>query len=564
VAAGLAALVVAAGLLRMAPGVCGVYHDDAIYVSSAQALAQGDGYRVAHVPGSPAQTKYPILYPGMLALVWRLAPQFPDNLAAMQALSLCCGALAIATGYLLLVRRGYFGRPIACAAAALTGTSASYVYFCTTTMAEGPFALALVGALAALDGWLSSAAPARQAPTARVGVATTGPDASWLAGLLVGAAAAAPMLLRTIGAAVVLAGFAVAWRRRLPRLAYVLGAASVAGPWLVWSWLHRVDYRQDPLRGYYTDYVGSWQSEGWVDLARIAAVNAASAAYGVMEFVGEGLLTGGSRPLSWDAPACALALVACGGGAWLAVFAALPQGRIVPWCLACYAATALVWPWMPHRFLAPIQLFVAAYLLQATVGLAQRLPDKWRPAPAWGAVAAGLLLAGNAALLLQHRQIVRELGYPMVRLGDPLVLWASYEDLFDWVRTTTSPDDVVVTGFDSMLSLYTGRPAIRPFASRPGRLFYRRESEHEAERDAAQLEQTLWAARPAFLIASPMPGFAEDEPFQTAIHMLADRYPEWLRPVYQGADARFAAYAVAWQHAPQQVARASIAPSDGG
>ena len=45
------------------PAVCGVYHDDAIYVVTAKALSQGDGYRLINLPESPSQTKYPILYP---------------------------------------------------------------------------------------------------------------------------------------------------------------------------------------------------------------------------------------------------------------------------------------------------------------------------------------------------------------------------------------------------------------------------------------------------------------------------------------------------------------------
>src|SRR5262249_4735789 len=50
--------------------VCGEYHDDAIYVSTAKALAEGEGYRQTFLPGAPPQTKYPPLYPALLAGVW--------------------------------------------------------------------------------------------------------------------------------------------------------------------------------------------------------------------------------------------------------------------------------------------------------------------------------------------------------------------------------------------------------------------------------------------------------------------------------------------------------------
>ncbi len=67
-------LVLLTGGYQMVQGVCGVYHDDGIYVSTAQALAEGQGYRLINLPGSPAQSKFPILYPALLAVVWRLWP----------------------------------------------------------------------------------------------------------------------------------------------------------------------------------------------------------------------------------------------------------------------------------------------------------------------------------------------------------------------------------------------------------------------------------------------------------------------------------------------------------
>src|SRR5580700_9005741 len=58
----------------------GFYHDDSLYWVSAHSLATGDGYRIQSLPGEPYQTKYPPLYPAMLAAIWKLNPQFPANL----------------------------------------------------------------------------------------------------------------------------------------------------------------------------------------------------------------------------------------------------------------------------------------------------------------------------------------------------------------------------------------------------------------------------------------------------------------------------------------------------
>ena len=96
----LGGLIILLGAWQMVLGVCGVYHDDGIYVITAKALAQGAGYRLINLPNSPLQTKYPILYPALLAIIWKIWPSFPKNLVAMQGVSLCAGAASVALSYL--------------------------------------------------------------------------------------------------------------------------------------------------------------------------------------------------------------------------------------------------------------------------------------------------------------------------------------------------------------------------------------------------------------------------------------------------------------------------------
>src|SRR3979411_3054568 len=67
----------------------GSYHDDAVYWISAESLAQGHGYRIAHLPENPPQTKYPPLYPALLSLIWRVNGAFPNNLPLLMAVQWC-------------------------------------------------------------------------------------------------------------------------------------------------------------------------------------------------------------------------------------------------------------------------------------------------------------------------------------------------------------------------------------------------------------------------------------------------------------------------------------------
>src|SRR3954470_24300485 len=117
-AAALALAVAVGGGMRMQPGVVGVIDDDAVYSVTAKALAEGRGYRLINLPGAPPQTKYPILWPAVLSLLWNAAP-FPANVVLMQALTLATGAALAALSYLYLVRWGYAGRASAFAAGLL-------------------------------------------------------------------------------------------------------------------------------------------------------------------------------------------------------------------------------------------------------------------------------------------------------------------------------------------------------------------------------------------------------------------------------------------------------------
>src|SRR6266567_4924511 len=91
----------------LAPARFGEYHDDGIYVTTAKALATGKGYRIISLPYEPAQTKYPPLYPFLLSLIWRVYPQFPQNLIWMMLLSVAATLSFLALTYRYLVRQSY-------------------------------------------------------------------------------------------------------------------------------------------------------------------------------------------------------------------------------------------------------------------------------------------------------------------------------------------------------------------------------------------------------------------------------------------------------------------------
>ena len=80
----LMAIVFFAAMLSVTPWPVGAFQDDAVYTLLAKSLATGEGYRMINLPGSPHATHYPPGYPAFLAVLWRLAPSFPDNIVVFK------------------------------------------------------------------------------------------------------------------------------------------------------------------------------------------------------------------------------------------------------------------------------------------------------------------------------------------------------------------------------------------------------------------------------------------------------------------------------------------------
>ncbi len=530
----LAALALAAGSWRMAPGVCGVYHDDAIYVSTAKALAQGDGYRLVDVPGTPLQTKFPVVYPALLAAVWRLWPEFPANLVLMQFFTLLTAAATVALSYLYLVRFGYFSRSIAAGAGLLCATAPTFLYFGVQTMAEMPFALLSIAAMWGLERAAVQTKPSR---CSQFGV-----------GILL----ALPFLCRTIGVTLIVAGIGVLFWNKRPLRWTIVGILSLAVPWVAWSLAGRGIWEQSRVDGYYTDYLGCWSSTGVSMFGSVLLWNTLTVAKGTGEYVLEGLSAlletnlGAGRTLIMFAP--------LGVVPWIAMMPGLRRARILPWMLVVYLALMLVWSWPPYRFLVPILPWLAAYFLSAAAEVASRLGTGIGRQRA-GAICLALIAAANAMLLARHAAVVSQTGYPLPEITDARADWSAHQRVFTWLKQHSQPGDVVASGLDSMVALYTGRQAFRPFVYQPGQLFY---GQPAAQSMDQELLDILKRRRPRYLVALPMPGFAEERPFAQAVADLRRQHPQWLTDVYQDVDLRFTIYELHDENEPRTEGRSEV------
>jgi hypothetical protein len=141
--------------LRAMPHL-GYYHDDSIYWVSAQSLAQGNGYKIASLPGEPYQTKYPPVYPALLAGIWKINPNFPSNLPLATLFAWLLLPVYLAVAWLAFRQLGFDWRQ-QCAMVAITGLSPVAAVFSFSLMPELLFASLLLASILLAERSLEAA-----------------------------------------------------------------------------------------------------------------------------------------------------------------------------------------------------------------------------------------------------------------------------------------------------------------------------------------------------------------------------------------------------------------------
>lgn len=517
VAFGLAGFVILLGSWQMVVGVCGVFHDDGIYVITAKALAQGKGYRLIDLPNAPLQTKYPILYPALLAVIWKIWPSFPDNLMAMQGLSLLAGAGTVALAYLFLVRFGYASRRIALIASLLCATSAFFLYFSTLTLSETPYAMISILALWAIEKQIRF--PADKI-TLQFGL-----------GLLL----AMPFLTRVIGIMLLPAGL-IALYLAGGRVRWVsLGAGLIVLPWILWM-LIGPKWPSNPINAYYTNYGSWWFSFGLLNISRMFLLNLLYTVTSIAT-ISIGLLC---NPVRYFGLINNIICIIVGSLTLLGALKMIRDKSVLSFYLTGCLCILLMWPWPPTRFLVPILPFLLACLLN----------EIWKTLQKYSAVSNRKLLITFTFMVLiginirasyQIGKMNRDMSYPYPAISKESVSWSSYSSIFHWINDHTQPGDVMASGLDTMVYLYTGRRSFRPFAMNPMSLFYLQDSR---PMDTAALIGILKNYQPKYLIQTPMPIFSEEKPFSNIITQAILKYPGLLKTVYVGEDKRFIIYKI--------------------
>ena len=423
-------------------------------MSSAQAIAAGQGYRLPSIPQTPVQTKHPVFYPLVLSLVWAWNPHFPANINVAVGVSAFFACWALIASYFLLRNLGT-GIGLALGIVAFCGLHPLFLRHAHQVMSDIPM-MALM---------LTAAVVAERALQPRAGL-------RWAA--LAGLVTAAAVLTRTIGVTIILAVVAAGLLRRQyrPALVFLMICLPVVAAGLFWlgdneslqPWVDQggPGFRQTWL--YYTSYLEFWKynvPNVDVFLAMVVSNTSMLVVSVVMYFLFFSL--GGSLAGALVLfPVAAAILV----GIWRQ---ARPRGwKVIHFILPCYIGVVLVWSHGEYmaRFCLPLlPLFclgiwteVRHVFTMATATLRARGPVLEKALVTGILGGCGLLAVSVVTAYWEARGSVVENSAAQVTVE------AEKKELYAWIRTQTDPSARFISSDDVDLYLHTGRQAMRPIA----------------------------------------------------------------------------------------------------
>ena len=444
----------------------GYFHDDTLYFSSARALATGYGYIIPSLPGTPPQTKYPILYSWILSRVWKMSPGFPGNVMPAIWVTSLFGCWFLAAAFQFLRKMEGIGNWAALAMVAFIAFEPTFLTFNAALLSDVPFMALALTAMVLADSAFQ--------PERRVWAAA-------LAGIFAGLSADA----RTLGLATVIGiGMIAVYRREFRKGLVVCLAAAPFVAVALWPSLSSAHgFAQASLAGgadpawnqtllYYTSYSGDWRSS----ITSVGMLVRLLKSTGSLLLVcpAQYLLAPGFQPWSPGGMAVYFALTLLlfagiarqvRGQGWIPAHAVLPV----------YCAILLIWPYpqMERFLLLFLPLFLAGLYLETkrlvlalvkNLQFQARLTEKLL-AGAFGAILLAVLCVAAWNYARGGRSELNAL------IESRRAILAEKQQAYAWVREHTSPETRIVAFEDVLLYLNTGRQAVRPISFRPSCCF---------------------------------------------------------------------------------------------
>jgi 4-amino-4-deoxy-L-arabinose transferase-like glycosyltransferase len=477
----------------------GIYHDDSIYLLSAKSLAEGEGYRIPSTPANMVQTKYPVLYPAVLSLVWRAFPDFPANVVWFKALSLmfCLGWLALSA---VLLNWWLDDWLIVVSLVALIAASPPVIFLSTSALSEMQFAFLLTGCLLLLfraDRDVSSA---------------------WFfgAGLLAGMC----YLTRSVGFVLIVMpiGYLVVHRKIKAAVSFALPAILLAAPWLLWQFQNQS--AADPYlsqSNYYSGY-NVLLNHSWPEKIRIVTLNMLQLMFSPYVMFFEIL-----------PKALGFVIIVLGFVLVLRGCRRDRVGRLVWWAAAGNVAVLLLWVWPPLRFVIP---WLPVFMLLAWRGVSLRFRNH-------GLVLVWALFACASASDTKYTvQALRSGFWCPSPLGKDD--WKAFVAMADWAKKNIDAKAILQSSVDPTVYLYTGHKAVRGFGGNVALRHYL-DTPYPLGR-TEEYRETLIRADVEYVFFVHWAWFSETPYLQQFLDDMAKLHPGELRMVHAGIAPGFAIY----------------------
>lgn len=217
-------------------GAAGMMVDDAWYVLLAKSLADGTGYTLVSSPAGALLPLYPPGFPAVLSLIFRVSPDFPDNVWLLKSASIAAmmGVGLLSFAYLRTHR--HLSREMAGCVAVATVVVPAFVFLATSTvMSECVFTLAQLATVVLIHRSVESS-DGRQRVLFAVSAA---------------ALAATSVLIRSAAAGLIIAVTLWLLKERLGKRAALFAAVVVLCllPWMRYAKAHAPTAEQRAAHG---------------------------------------------------------------------------------------------------------------------------------------------------------------------------------------------------------------------------------------------------------------------------------------------------------------------------
>ena len=448
--------------------VVGMFRDDAWYALLAKALATGKGYTLINSPTMGIVPIYPPLYSSILSLVFRMAPEFPDNLFLLKSVSILAMLIASILAYSYFIIRDC-SKWVAIILAAVVGFSPGLVFIATSSlMSECVYMVIQLGSIILIHKSTHGLTSHRSNLFV------------FLGGVLLSLA----FLTRSVAIAFLLAAIILFLINSQVKKAFLLllGSLVIAGPWMIYSNLHRPTEAQRsevnnyvivPYTEQFWDRTAGDTSSGKITLSELPSRVVENLSTIVSSDIGAIV-----APLFFPALNQGLAERETTYHLLISLIVSLlvllgyvqcirHRRTVVEAAFPLYLAIVVLWPFPPFRFLLPLIPFFLLYFIEGVkfflklhLANSQASPNlkNQQDLNTGLIVVTGILFLTAMGGNIQY--IVRKNAKVESELPKWIKIFNETELILNWTRINIQKDHLITTENPALVYLYTGNKTV--------------------------------------------------------------------------------------------------------